>query len=63
MADSGAVERNAEYAARALERARLRNGGNGSIPASPSASVLGTDSIPSMAVNTPRRQTGPNGGE
>ena len=53
-ADPGAVERNQEHHAAALERARLRNLGNGQIPASPPANVV-ADTVPSKAVDTPRR--------
>jgi len=63
MSDPGAIDRNARAAQIALDRASQRNGGQ-NIPASAPASVLGTDSVPSMAVNGPRRRTGTiEGGE
>lgn len=61
MSDSGAVERNNEFAQRALERARLRNLGDGQFPAMQPDSVVSTD-LPSMAVDVPRRRTGSNSG-
>jgi len=61
MSDPGAVERNQQYADRALERARLRNLGNGEFPSGPPDSVVSTD-LPPMAVDTPRRRTGTNEG-
>jgi len=63
MSDPGCVERNQQNAERALERARIRNGGNGGFPSGPPDAVVSTD-LPSMAVDVPRRRTGSNeGGE
>jgi hypothetical protein len=53
MSDPGSVERNAQHAAIALERASQRNGGQ-NIPASPPESVTAA-TVPSRAVDNPRR--------
>jgi hypothetical protein len=63
MSDPGATERNNLYAQIALDRARIRNGGNGVVPENQPDSVVATD-LPSMAVDVPRRRVGSNeGGE
>lgn len=63
MSDPGSVERNVEFNQRALERARIRNMGNGQIPGYAPDSVISTD-LPPTAVDVPRRRTGSNeGGE
>jgi hypothetical protein len=59
VSDSGAVERNHEFAQRALERARLRNGGNGVVQPDPRDDVAATD-FPVRSVDKPVRTTGGN---
>ena len=60
MSDPGAVERNNQYAQIALDRARIRNGGNGVFPAKAPDSVVSTDQ-PSTAWDNPRNPL-PSGG-
>lgn len=52
MSDPGAVERNNQYAQIALDRARIRNGGNGVIPQSQPDSVV-ANGIPAQAADRP----------
>jgi hypothetical protein len=61
--DPGAIERNQQYNAIALQRAATRNGGQ-HVPASEPQSVVSADITPSMAVDKPVRQItdeGPGG--
>jgi hypothetical protein len=53
--DAGAIERNQQYNAIALQRAAARNGGE-HVPASAPQSVVSADMTPSMAVDKPVRK-------
>ena len=62
--DQGAIERNVVMNNRALERARIRNGNDGEMPAMPPSNVTGVDvGGASQAVNRSEPWVGPNGGE